>query len=70
MCMLSSFYVCIISGLSQSGWTPLICAAENGQSDCVRLLLDAGAETETHDVEVRLDVLIIVCVIVFYFLNL
>ncbi len=41
--------------LPQSGWTPLICAAESGKADCARLLLDAGAETDTHD-EVRLDV--------------
>ena len=26
--------------------TPLICAAEKGHADCVRLLLDAGADTE------------------------
>ena len=28
---------------AQRGWTPLICAAENGHADCVRLLIDAGA---------------------------
>jgi hypothetical protein len=31
----------------QIGWTALMCAAERGYIDCIRLLIDAGAETET-----------------------
>ncbi len=31
---------------SQSGSTPLILAARNGRADCVRLLLEAGADRD------------------------
>ena len=31
---------------SQIGWTALFYAALNGRTDCVRLLIDAGADTE------------------------
>jgi hypothetical protein len=34
---------------AQNGWTALICAATNGHADCVRLLLDAGADKEAKD---------------------
>ena len=34
---------------SQSGWTALIRAAENGHADCARLLLDAGADAKVKD---------------------
>ena len=37
-------------GLPQRENTALICAAENGHSNCVRLLLDAGADKEAKDV--------------------
>ena len=45
---------------AQIGCTALIFAAENGHADCVRLLLDAGADTNAQNI-VRLSV-IIVCV--------
>lgn len=34
---------------AHSGCTALICAAENGHSDCVLLLLEAGADKEFRD---------------------
>ena len=34
---------------SQFGWTALIWAAANGHVDCVRLLIDAGADTDASD---------------------
>jgi hypothetical protein len=34
---------------AQHGETPLIWAAENGRANCVRLLLDAGADTHAKD---------------------
>jgi hypothetical protein len=37
---------------AQYGYTVLIRAAENGHADCLRMLLDAGADTEAKD-EVR-----------------
>ena len=33
----------------QMGYTPLMCAAREGHTDCVRLLLDAGADKEAQD---------------------
>jgi hypothetical protein len=33
----------------QGGWTALIWAAWNGRADCVRLLIDAGADMETKN---------------------
>ena len=32
----------------QGGLTALMCAAENGLANCVRLLLDAGADSEAQ----------------------
>ena len=37
---------------AQSGWTALTWAAMHGKTDCARLLLDAGADTNATD-EVR-----------------
>ena len=37
---------------TQNGWTALMNAAEFGRTDCARLLIDAGADTEAKD-EVR-----------------
>ena len=34
--------------IAQSGYTALRYAAENGRADCVRLLLEAGADTEAR----------------------
>ena len=34
---------------TQDGRTALICAALKGHTDCVRLLLDAGADTNATD---------------------
>ncbi len=34
---------------SQRGSTALICAALNGRADCVRLLIDAGADKDAKD---------------------
>jgi ankyrin repeat protein len=34
---------------SQRGYTALICAAENGHADCVRLLIDAGADMDARN---------------------
>ena len=36
----------------KDGRTPLICAADNGHADCVRLLIDAGADMEIKDGQV------------------
>ncbi len=35
--------------LAQHGRTALICAAATGYADCVRLLLNAGADTNATD---------------------
>jgi hypothetical protein len=40
---------------AQGGWTALICVSENGHSDCVRLLLDAGADMNAKT-DVRVSV--------------
>ena len=34
---------------AQDGCTALICSGSNGRADCVRLLLDAGADKEAKD---------------------
>lgn len=41
---------------SQDGRTALICAAEKGHADCVRLLVEGGADKEGHDKVVHSDV--------------
>jgi hypothetical protein len=48
--------LCVCGGESDSQWrlTPLFWAAQRGDADCVRLLLDAGANTEAED-KVRVD---------------
>ncbi len=45
-----------MGGDSQNGSTALMDAARNGSVDCVRRLIDAGADTETRD-NVRYSVL-------------
>jgi hypothetical protein len=40
---------------AQFKFTALFLAAENGQADCVRLLLDAGAKKEAEDKVRRVD---------------
>ena len=43
--------------LSQGGWTALMRAAIEGHADCVRLLLDAGADMDAkHNVRASLGV--------------
>ena len=32
----------------QKGWTALIWAARNGHADCVRLLIEVGADKDAH----------------------
>ncbi len=39
----------ILACAQYHGYTALICAGYNGQTVCVRLLLDAGADTEAKD---------------------
>jgi hypothetical protein len=39
-----SVCVCVALQWAQDGWTALILAAEYDHADCVRLLLDAGAD--------------------------
>lgn len=39
------------SALSQAGWTPLICAAFKGHAECVKLLLERGADKEAQGKE-------------------
>jgi hypothetical protein len=42
--------VCVrVRVLQQLGWSALIWAACNGHAECVRLLIDAGADTEATD---------------------
>ncbi len=38
-----------LSARTQNGQTALMCAAENAHADCVRLLLDAGADVNARD---------------------
>ncbi len=52
---------CWLLCMAQYGWTALMWAADQGHADCARLLLDAGADTETRD-----DVRLLFCAI-FYF---
>ena len=33
---------------SQSGWTALLCAVQNGHIDCARALLESGRQIETN----------------------
>ena len=41
--------ICFDESETQDGWTALICAADQGRADCVRLLIDAGADKEAAD---------------------
>jgi ankyrin repeat protein len=61
MCAVFRFAVCLCVCLSwigrlgksdllqRGGWTALIRAAMHGHADCVRLLLDAGADKEAKN---------------------
>ena len=49
---------------SQTGSTALIQAAERGRADCVRLLLDAGADKNAHD-KVRRQCCALLCMRLF-----
>jgi hypothetical protein len=54
-------YCCVCTlGISQYGYTALISAAGKGHADCVRLLLDAGADKNAFD-KVRVDWFCRVC---------
>ena len=47
--MPSFLYLCIRTSGAQKGSTPLIDAAASGHADCVRLLLEAGAQKDAKD---------------------
>ena len=42
-------YLPCMSHITQGGETPLHWASSGGKPDCVRLLLDRGADTEAKD---------------------
>jgi hypothetical protein len=42
-------YSCLPFGAQECKETPLICAAKRGRADCMRLLLNAGADTNAKD---------------------
>jgi hypothetical protein len=48
-----SLFAAVVGGpfetRTQDGRTALMCASESGQTDCVRLLLDAGADMNAKD---------------------
>ncbi len=46
---LSPNELCCGESDSQDAWTALMCAAQLGHADCVRLLLDSGADTEAKN---------------------
>ena len=52
VCLLWATALSVVSSHAQFGFTALIGAAGGGHSDCVRLLLDAGADKNATD-EVR-----------------
>ena len=56
-------------GLSklQYGFTALMCAAEYGRAECVRLLIDAGADKDAKG-DVRGSVASLLLFLVFWFL--
>ena len=58
---LGTFFVCVGGPVLQNGFTALICASDRGQTDCVRLLLDAGADKEAKS-NVRRRSLFFICV--------
>jgi ankyrin repeat protein len=37
-----------VCGHAQDGWTALVIAAREGNTDCVRVLLESGANTEAR----------------------
>jgi hypothetical protein len=41
--------VCVAANTLQRGWTALMCAAQFHRVDCVRLLIDAGADKDIRD---------------------
>ena len=41
-----AYAISLILAYAQYGWTPLMSAARGGHADCVRVLLDAGADKE------------------------
>jgi hypothetical protein len=44
-----------VASNAQNGLTALLLAAQKGHADCVRLLLDAGADANAKGVGVRLE---------------
>ena len=53
MCFLRAMAAALLCGGgesdSQNGWTALMRAAEHGRADCVRLLIDSGADKDAKD---------------------
>ena len=47
--MCFTFYFFFKSSISPSFQVALVCAAEKDHSDCVRLLIDAGADKDAKD---------------------
>jgi hypothetical protein len=43
---MESWFYCGLHAETQDGFSALICAAQNGHSDCVRLLVEVGADKE------------------------
>ena len=39
----------ICHSLQQDGWTALMCASEKGEVECMRIMLERGAQTNTQD---------------------
>ena len=59
---LNLIFVCVVMMTGQDGWTPLHCAADNGHTEAVKMLVDAGANKEAVTTKVWNVVEIYLCV--------